>query len=192
MFHSEALNNWSLRNFANYSQSNGDIDLFVINSAVLVQNIQFIALKILSWSIFSQCGLSIMLMSLIGSCGQSVSASALQTGASVVITLHFSPAGDPILLVWLFRLKSQIELIAVGLAYFHPLVLWHYPVVDGPLEEAEPDGPGWCVPPTMGGVSSPQSVSLSLRAGSSSQPSALWPRTSLSDWLAGRSRTSIV
>lgn len=67
--------------------------------------------------------------------------SVFKSMASVVISLYLGPAGDPILLVWLLRLESQIELIAVGLAYFHPLVLWHYPVVDSALEEAEPNTP---------------------------------------------------
>lgn len=55
--------------------------------------------------------------------------------------LHLCPVGDPILLLRLLRLKSQIELIALSLANFHPLVLWHYPVVDGSLEESKPIAP---------------------------------------------------
>lgn len=51
--------------------------------------------------------------------------------------LHFCPVGDPILFLWLLRLKAQIELIALSLADFHPPVLWHDPVVDGSLEEAK-------------------------------------------------------
>lgn len=51
--------------------------------------------------------------------------------------LHLCPVGDPILFLRLLRLKSQIELIALSLANFHPLVLWHYPVVDGSLEESK-------------------------------------------------------
>lgn len=51
--------------------------------------------------------------------------------------LHLCPAGDPVLFLWLLRLESQIELIALSLANFHPLVLWHYPVVDGSLEESK-------------------------------------------------------
>ena len=51
--------------------------------------------------------------------------------------LYLCPVGDPVLFLWLLRLKSQIELIALSLANFHPLVLWHYPVVDGSLEESK-------------------------------------------------------
>ncbi len=57
--------------------------------------------------------------------------------ASVVVMLHLCPVGDPVLFLWLLRLKSQIELITLSLANFHPLVLWHYPVVDGSLEESK-------------------------------------------------------
>lgn len=48
--------------------------------------------------------------------------------------LHLCPVGNPILSVWL---KSDVELIAIGLAKFHPAVLWHYPVVEGSLEESK-------------------------------------------------------
>lgn len=58
--------------------------------------------------------------------------------ASVVVPLHLCPVGDPILLLWLLGLKSQIELVALGLANSHPAVLWHYTVVDGSLEESKP------------------------------------------------------
>ena len=51
--------------------------------------------------------------------------------------LHLCPVGDPVLFLWLLRLKSQIELIALSPSNFHPLVLWHYPVVDGSLEESK-------------------------------------------------------
>lgn len=51
--------------------------------------------------------------------------------------LHLRPVCNPVLFLWLLGLKTQIELIALSLANFHPLVLWHYPVVDGPLEESE-------------------------------------------------------
>lgn len=54
--------------------------------------------------------------------------------------LHLCPAGDPILFLRLLRLKSQIKLIALSLANFHPLVLWHYPVVDGSLKESKLEG----------------------------------------------------
>lgn len=57
--------------------------------------------------------------------------------ASVVATLHLCPVGDPILFLWLLKLESEIELIPLGLANFHPLVLWHYAVVDRSLEEPE-------------------------------------------------------
>lgn len=52
--------------------------------------------------------------------------------------LHLCPAGDPVLFLRLLRLISQIELIALSLPNFHSLVLWHYPVVDGSLEESKP------------------------------------------------------
>lgn len=48
---------------------------------------------------------------------------------------------------------------------------------------------GVCCLGTHGGLSSPQSTSLSQMAGSSSQPSGLWPHTSPSCWPAGRSHT---
>ncbi len=54
--------------------------------------------------------------------------------------LHLCPAGDPVLFLWLLRLESQIELIALSLANFYPPVLWHYPVVDGSLEETKLEG----------------------------------------------------
>lgn len=66
-----------------------------------------------------------------------VRGSGFQAKASVVITLHFCPVGDPVLFLWLLKLKSQIELIALSPANFHPLVLWHYPIVDGSLEESK-------------------------------------------------------
>lgn len=108
-----------------------------------------------------------------------VSGSGFKAKASVVVMLHLCPVGDPILFLWLLRLKSQIELIALSPANFHPLVLWHYPVVDGSLEESKPKAPMVCaVGRHMGGLSSPRSASLSQRAGSSSQPSGPWPHTS--------------
>lgn len=61
----------------------------------------------------------------------------VQKKASVVVMLHLCPVCDPVLFLWLLRLKPQIELIALSLANFHPLVLWHYPVVDGSLEESK-------------------------------------------------------
>lgn len=57
--------------------------------------------------------------------------------ASVVVMLHFCPVGDPVLFLRFLRLKSQIKLIALSLTNFHPLVLWHYAVVDGSLEESK-------------------------------------------------------
>lgn len=66
-----------------------------------------------------------------------VSGSGSKVKASVVVMLHLCPVGDPILFLWLLGLKSKIELIALSLANFHPLVLWHYPVVDGSLEESK-------------------------------------------------------
>lgn len=50
--------------------------------------------------------------------------------------LHLCPGCDPELFPWLLGLKSQVELMPLGLANSHPLVLWHYPVVDGSLEES--------------------------------------------------------
>lgn len=73
-----------------------------------------------------------------------VSSSGSNAKASVVVMLHLCPVGDPVLFLWLLRLKSQIELIALSLANFHPLVLWHYPVVDGSLEESKPKAPLVC------------------------------------------------
>lgn len=61
--------------------------------------------------------------------------------ASVVVTLHFCPVGDPILFLRLLELKSKIELIPLSLENLHPLVLCHYPVVDGSLEESKPKAP---------------------------------------------------
>lgn len=65
------------------------------------------------------------------------SGSGSQAQASVIVTLHLCPVCDPVLLLWLLRLKPQIELIALSLADPHPLVLWHYPVIDGALEESK-------------------------------------------------------
>lgn len=77
--------------------------------------------------------------SLFGPCqtGVMVSGSGSKIKASVVVMLHLCPVCDPVLFLWLLRLKSQIELIALSLANFHPLVLWHYPVVDSSLEESK-------------------------------------------------------
>lgn len=61
----------------------------------------------------------------------------VQSKASVVVMLHLCPVGDPVLFLWFLRLKSQIELITFSLANFHPLVLWHYPVVHSSLEESK-------------------------------------------------------
>lgn len=66
-----------------------------------------------------------------------VSGSGSKIKASVVVMLHLCPVCDPVLFLWLLRLKSQIELIALSLANLHPPVLWHYPVVDGSLEESK-------------------------------------------------------
>lgn len=53
---------------------------------------------------------------------------------SVVIFMHFCPVGDPEFLAqFLLGLKGQV--IAFLFAYFHTVVLWHYPVVNSPLEE---------------------------------------------------------
>lgn len=49
----------------------------------------------------------------------------VQSEASVVVTLHLCPVGDPILFLWLHRLKSQTEVVALSLANPHPPVLWH-------------------------------------------------------------------
>lgn len=80
--------------------------------------------------------------SLFGPCQTSVTVigSGSIVKASVVVMLHLCPVGDPVLFLWLLRQKSQIELIALSLANFHPLVLWHYPVVDGSLEESKLQG----------------------------------------------------
>lgn len=66
-----------------------------------------------------------------------VSGSWSKVQASVVVMLHLCPVGDPVLFLWLLRLISQIELIALSLANSHPPVLWHYPIVDGSLEESK-------------------------------------------------------
>lgn len=55
--------------------------------------------------------------------------------------LHLFPVGDPVLFLWLLWLKSQVELIALSSGNSHPAVLWHYPVVDGSLEEPKPKAP---------------------------------------------------
>lgn len=57
--------------------------------------------------------------------------------ASVVVMLHLSPVCDPVLSLWILGLKSKIELIALSLANLHPLMLWHDPVIDSPLEESK-------------------------------------------------------
>lgn len=77
--------------------------------------------------------------SLIGPCqtGVMMRGSGSKIKASVVVMLHLCPVCDPVLFLWILRLKSQIELIALSLANFHPLVLWHYPVVDSSLEESK-------------------------------------------------------
>lgn len=55
---------------------------------------------------------------------------------SVVKFMHFCPVGDPEFLAqFLLGLKGQVTLIAFFFAYFHTVVLWHYPVVNSPLEE---------------------------------------------------------
>lgn len=66
-----------------------------------------------------------------------LSGSGFKAKASVVAMLHLCPAGNPVLFLWLLGLKSQIELITLIPANFHPAVLWHYPVVDGSLEESK-------------------------------------------------------
>lgn len=139
-------------------------------------------------------------LSLSGRCQNSVKVQSLgfKVEGSVVEMLHLGPVGDPILFLRLLGLKAEIELVALSLADLHPLVLWHYPVVDGSLEESKPKpllvcagGPPLQRGPT-GGLSSPQSASLSQRAGSSSQLSGPWPHTSPSCWPSGRSHTSTV
>lgn len=70
-----------------------------------------------------------------------LSGSGFKTKASVVVMLHLCPTCDPILFLWLLGLKPQIELITLSPANFHSLVLWHYSVVDGSLEEAKPKAP---------------------------------------------------
>lgn len=52
-----------------------------------------------------------------------------------MVMLHLRPGCDPGLFPWLLRLKSGVELMPLGPANSYPLVLWHDPVVDGPLEE---------------------------------------------------------
>ncbi len=53
---------------------------------------------------------------------------------SVVIFMHFCPVGDPEFPAqFMLGLKGQV--IAFLFAYFHSMVLWHYPVVNGPFEE---------------------------------------------------------
>lgn len=77
--------------------------------------------------------------SLFGSCQTStmVSDTEFKVKASVVVMLHLCPVSDPVLFLGLLRLKSQVELIALSLAYFHSLVFWHYAVVDGSVEESK-------------------------------------------------------
>lgn len=62
--------------------------------------------------------------SVFGPCQTSVTVNG-PNEASVVVTLHLGPVGDPILFLWLHRLKSQTELVALSLANPHPPVLWH-------------------------------------------------------------------
>ena len=56
---------------------------------------------------------------------------------SVVVMLHLCPVSDPILFLRLLELKAQVELVALSLAYPHPLMLWHDSIIDGPLEESK-------------------------------------------------------
>lgn len=89
--------------------------------------------------------------------------SGFKAKASVVVMLHLCPVGDPVLFLWLLRLKSQIKLIALSPANFHPLVLWHYPVVDGSLEESKPKAPMACAVGRHMGASVVFSQPLCLR-----------------------------
>lgn len=65
-----------------------------------------------------------------------VTGSGSKTKASVVIMLHLCPGCDPELPPWLLRLKGQVELMPLGPANSYALVLRHYAVVDGSLEES--------------------------------------------------------
>lgn len=65
-----------------------------------------------------------------------VTGSGSKAKASVVVMLHLCPGCDPELFPWLLRPKSQVELMPLSPANSYPLVLRHYPVVDGSLEES--------------------------------------------------------
>lgn len=65
-----------------------------------------------------------------------VTGSGSKTKASVVVMLHLCPGCDPELFPWLLRLKSQVELMPLGPSNSYPLMLRHYPVVYGSLEES--------------------------------------------------------
>lgn len=62
--------------------------------------------------------------------------SGSKTKASVVLTLQLCPVGDPEPFLWLLGLKSQVKLIPLSLGNSNPLVLRHYPVIDGSVEES--------------------------------------------------------
>lgn len=85
-----------------------------------------------SWS--RKCKVSITLFDLCLALA-ALSSSGLKAKASVVKMLHLCPVGDPVLFLRLLGTKSQIELIALGSADLHRPMLWHYPVVEGSLEE---------------------------------------------------------
>lgn len=82
---------------------------------------------------------------------------------SVVVMLHFCPVGDPILFLRLLRLEAQVKLIALSLADPHPPVLWHYPVVDGALEESKQEALWMCAAGRHMGASVVLSQPLGLR-----------------------------
>lgn len=67
----------------------------------------------------------------------SASGSKTQKKASVVILLHLRPVRDPVLFSRVPGLTIQVGVIALSPTDFHPLVLWHYPVVDGSPEESQ-------------------------------------------------------
>lgn len=69
-----------------------------------------------------------------------VSSSQSKTNASVFVMLHLSPVCDPQPFLGLLRLKSQVKLMPLSPGNSNPLVLRHYPVIDGALEESMLEG----------------------------------------------------
>lgn len=50
--------------------------------------------------------------------------------------MQLCPVCDPEPFLWLLGLKSRVKLIPLGLGNSNPLVLRHYPVIDGSVEES--------------------------------------------------------